>query len=171
MLSPPPHLTAAASASFVTQKEDFIRDKCRELADLGYVAFALDAFGAGHCVFGEEKDECNRALKQDRDLGLRRVLAALEALRGLEAVDGSRVGAIGYCLGGKLVLDLARAGREEVKGVVSFHGILDSPTLKVLPISPPPPPPPPAPLDPPLPAGAEHCEYQISWKPEGTEVA
>ncbi len=98
---------------------------------MGYVAFALDAFGARHCVFGEEKDEYNGSLNQDRDLGLRRVLAALDALKGLEIVDGAQIGAIGYCLGGKLVLDLARAGRLEVKGVVSFHGILDSPNLKV----------------------------------------
>ena len=39
---------------------------------------------------------------------------------------------IGYCLGGMLVMDLARAGKPELKGVVSFHGMLDSIKLEVM---------------------------------------
>jgi len=127
--SPRPGVLVAHTA--IGPQEDFIRDKCRLLAELGYVGFSLDVFGAGHCVFGEEKDAVNELLCSDRDLGQHRVLVGLEAMAALPMVDASRVGAIGYCLGGKLVLDLARAGRPEVKAVVSFHGILDSVKLAV----------------------------------------
>ncbi|MEI6537818.1 MAG: dienelactone hydrolase family protein, partial [Verrucomicrobiaceae bacterium] len=53
--------------------------------------------------------------------------SALEVLRKDEHADPQRLAAIGYCFGGTGVLELARSGAE-LKGVVSFHGGLDSPT-------------------------------------------
>jgi len=106
-------------------QEDFIRDKVHRLARMGYVGFALDMFGAGRCVFGEEKDAANLPLKQDRAAIARRAQAAMDALTAMPEVDGSRVAALGYCLGGKVVLDLARIAPPELRAAVSFHGILD----------------------------------------------
>jgi len=107
-------------------QEDFIREKVHQLAELGYVGFALDMFGAGHCVFGAEKEAANRVLKEDRPLIASRANAALGAMTALPVVDAERVGAIGYCLGGKVVLDLARSVPQGLRAVVSFHGILDA---------------------------------------------
>ncbi|GMH35394.1 hypothetical protein BSKO_03262 [Bryopsis sp. KO-2023] len=96
---------------------------------MGYVAFALDMFGAGECVFGEEKDKHNAYLNEDRTRVQVRSLAALEELNSLPVTDHGQVAAIGYCLGGKVALDLARSGPDGLLGVVSFHGILDSPAV------------------------------------------
>ncbi|CAD7696456.1 unnamed protein product [Ostreobium quekettii] len=111
-------------------QEEFIRDKVHRLAAMGYVGFALDMFGAGHCVFGEEKDRFNDYLKEDRMRIRSRAVAAFDALKAQAVVDDAQCTAIGYCLGGKVVLDLARSGAEGLRGVASFHGILDSPTLQ-----------------------------------------
>jgi dienelactone hydrolase len=54
---------------------------------------------------------------------------AVAAAKTIPGADLSRMGAMGYCFGGTAVLDLARAGGEDIKGVVSFHGGLDGNTL------------------------------------------
>ncbi len=104
---------------------EFCCQKARELAELGYVGFALDVYGKG--VIGRTKDECERLmrpLKADRTMLQRRLRAATEAAKSLSGVDASRIAAIGYCFGGLCVLDLARVSND-VAGVVSFHGALD----------------------------------------------
>ena len=51
--------------------------------------------------------------------------AARDLLRAQPNVDPARIGAIGYCFGGGVVLEMARAG-EKLRGVVSVHGVLDT---------------------------------------------
>ena len=71
--------------------------------------------------------EMNR-LRGDR-AGLRRLLlATLEQVRGLAAVDEKRIVAIGFCFGGQCALDIARSGAA-IAGAASFHGLLDPPGL------------------------------------------
>jgi dienelactone hydrolase len=65
--------------------------------------------------------------KSDRKLYRERMLSALEVLNKDAQTDPAKVAAIGYCFGGTGVIELARSGAV-VKGVVSFHGGLDSPT-------------------------------------------
>ncbi len=106
---------------------DFERDRARALAQLGYAGFALDMYGVGKR--GNNPDENARLMQpflDDRTLVLRRLEAALRTVRGLPQVDPSRVAAMGFCFGGLCVLDLARSGAD-VRGVVSFHGILSLP--------------------------------------------
>lgn len=108
-------------------RDDFVAEKAKQLAALGYVGFALDMYGKG--VLGSSPEQ-NAALMQpfidDRERLQKRINAALQALRLLPWVDDSKIAAIGYCFGGLCVLDLARSGAN-VSGVVSFHGILDAP--------------------------------------------
>lgn len=108
-------------------RDDFVADKAKQLAGLGYVGFALDMYGKG--VLGINAEQ-NMALMQpfmaDRQKLMRRIGAALSALRLLPWVDEAKIAAIGYCFGGLCVLDLARSGAN-VLGVVSFHGLLDAP--------------------------------------------
>ena len=102
-------------------------NKADHLAELGYVAFALDLYGKG--VRGETPEE-NRALMDaqlaDRAAMQERLLLALSTLKAQPEVDADKVGAIGFCFGGLCVLDIARTG-EDLAGVVSFHGLLHAP--------------------------------------------
>jgi dienelactone hydrolase len=95
------------------------------LAAAGYAAFALDLWG-GRRQFtnSDELLKTVTALVNDRDTWMGRVEAARRALVALPGVDATRIAAIGYCLGGSTVLELARSG-SDVKGAVSFHGGLD----------------------------------------------
>jgi dienelactone hydrolase len=103
---------------------EFVMERARRLAELGYVALAADMFGdrrqgtnlqeiatlVGHL---RAKPEKLRA----------RGRAAHLALAALPQVDAARCAAIGFCFGGSVVLELARAGAD-LKAAVSFHGVL-----------------------------------------------
>lgn len=108
-------------------RDAFVAGKAEQLAELGYVGFALDMYGKG--ILGSTPDE-NAALMQpfmdDRALLQQRITAALAAVKLLPWVDDTRIAAIGFCFGGLCVLDLARTG-VAIKGVVSFHGLLGAP--------------------------------------------
>lgn len=108
-------------------KNEFACKKAERLAELGYVGFALDMFGKG--ITGNTKEEKSALIQPfiaDRNALQRRILAAFETVKQLDGVDNTRIGAIGFCFGGLCVLDLARSGAD-VKGVVSFHGLLNAP--------------------------------------------
>ena len=107
---------------------DYEQNRAVMLAQLGYVAFCADIYGKGiHPNNTTEAGVEATKYKTDRALLRLRVNAALDALKKNELVDTKRVAAIGYCFGGTAVVELARSGAE-LKGVVSFHGGLDSPT-------------------------------------------
>ena len=106
----------------------FEEEKARALAALGYVGIAIDIYGLGNwpANFDEAKARMGE-MDADRGLLRDRLLAALAAARSMDAPgDATKVAAIGFCFGGKCVLDLARAGAD-LAGVVSFHGVYDAP--------------------------------------------
>jgi dienelactone hydrolase len=102
---------------------DHAKGRALRLANSGYVAFALDLFGAT----GLPLDEMRAIVKQLRaDVPMLRArgTAALEVLRGHRNVDRDRLAAIGFCFGGATVIELARTGAP-LKALVGFHaGIL-----------------------------------------------
>ncbi|MGQ3887877.1 dienelactone hydrolase family protein [Legionella sp. CNM-1927-20] len=109
-------------------RNDFSCQKAKMLARMGYVGFALDMYG--HARIGETVDEkmgLMQPLAADRGMLRARIRAAFDALIAMPEVDSTKVAAIGFCFGGLCVLDLARSGAE-LKGVVSFHGLLNKPT-------------------------------------------
>lgn len=110
---------------------DEVRGKASRLAqEAGYIAFAVDIHGEDK-VF-EDIAELGAALGpylEDRGMLTARIQAAVNAAKTIPNADISRMGAMGYCFGGMTVLDLARAGSEDIKGVVSFHGGLEANTL------------------------------------------
>mgnify|MGYP001278424289 CR=1 FL=1 len=107
---------------------DGVKSRAVELAKLGYVTFAADIYGKGiHPADAKAAGDLAGLYKKDRLLLRRRAQAALTILKKHKAVDTSRLAVMGYCFGGTAALELARSGAE-MKGVVSFHGGLDSPT-------------------------------------------
>jgi len=101
--------------------------KADRLAGLGYAALALDLYGKGVRGSGpEENAALMRPLLDDRELLQRRMVLALDTLRGQPEVARDSAAAIGFCFGGLCVLDLARTGAR-LNGVVSFHGLLTPP--------------------------------------------
>lgn len=109
-------------------RNEFACQKAEQLAKLGYVGFAVDMYGKG--ITGqttEEKSQLIQPFMENRAFLQQRMLAALETVKTLEMVDTTQIGAIGFCFGGLCALDLARSGAD-IKGVVSFHGLLGAPT-------------------------------------------
>ncbi|MCI0653880.1 MAG: dienelactone hydrolase family protein [Methylococcaceae bacterium] len=108
-------------------RDQFVCDKARKLAELGYAAFALDLYGKG--VLGgsiQENSALMTPFMKDRALLQRRMIAGLETARDQKPVNPDKVAAMGFCFGGLCVLDLARTGAD-LCGVVSFHGLLAAP--------------------------------------------
>lgn len=107
---------------------DYEKSRCKQLAEMGYVAFAADIFGKGvRPTSVEEAMKQSSIYKKDRNLYRRRLNLGLEQLKANPGVASSKVAAIGYCFGGTGVLELARSGAD-IASVVSFHGGLDAPT-------------------------------------------
>jgi dienelactone hydrolase len=95
------------------------------LAREGYTALSADFYGPGKAPPSVDV-AVETATRMVRGPGgvAALVEASLGALRGHRATDPKRLAAMGYCLGGKAVLDLARAGGD-VAGVISMHGGLN----------------------------------------------
>jgi len=105
---------------------DYIKKRTEQVASLGYFAMGVDMYGNGKTAdHPEEAGSLMNGVLGDLDLLKSRVEAAYQALRNEELADSNRMGAIGYCFGGALVLNMARFGMD-LQGVVSFHGALDS---------------------------------------------
>ena len=105
-----------------------MKQRAEMLAKLGYVAFAADIYGKGIRPASQpEAAKIAGIYKNDRPLMRARAQAGLAELKRQKLVDPQRIAAIGYCFGGTTVLELARDGAD-VKGFVSFHGGLSTPT-------------------------------------------
>src|SRR3984893_8344250 len=103
---------------------DFVMARARQLAELGYVALAADMFGDRRQAANlQEVANLVGGLRAEPEKLRARGRAALETLAALPQVDAGRLAAIGFCFGGSVALELARAGAD-LKAVVSFHGVL-----------------------------------------------
>lgn len=105
---------------------EYARKRARMLAELGYVALALDMYGDGKKA--EHPDDAgafSAAVMKNMPSARKRFEAALALLKKHKLTDSQNIAAIGYCFGGGVVLNMARLGAD-LKGVVSFHGGLGS---------------------------------------------
>lgn len=101
---------------------EYAKTRARQLAELGYVAFALDMYGVGKVTeHPEEASGWMKTINANSDAWVKRAAAGLDALKQQPGVDTEHLAAIGYCFGGATVLQMAYAGLD-VDGVVSFHG-------------------------------------------------
>lgn len=111
-----------------------IERRAAMLADLGYVAMIADFYGEPVASF-EASRPLAETLRSDVDHYRARLSAAVTALRSHDAAKGLNLAAIGFCMGGQAVLELARAG-EDLVAVASFHGLLDTQRAANAPIKP-----------------------------------
>jgi dienelactone hydrolase len=101
---------------------DYVKSRARQLAELGYIAMAVDMYGNGKVAANpQEAQELAGAFYQDPGLAKIRLDAAIARIKQYPQTDASNVAAIGYCFGGSVVLNAAKLGAD-LKGVVSFHG-------------------------------------------------
>ncbi len=106
---------------------DYAQMRARQLAELGYVAFALDMYGKGVLTPDPKKaSELAGSFYTDRKLMQERAGSGLEILKKQKVTDSNRLAVIGFCFGGTCALELARSGAD-IDGVVSFHGGLNTP--------------------------------------------
>jgi dienelactone hydrolase len=102
------------------------RKTVQELAGAGYLAIGIDMYGIDADISTAQAAGVHfEALLHAPQLLRERVVAWFEAVSARADVDGTRVSAIGYCFGGKCVLELARSGAA-VRSVTSFHGLLQT---------------------------------------------
>jgi len=103
---------------------EYARRRARMLAEMGYAALAVDMFGDGKtAAHPDDAKAFSGELMKNAETTKARFLAGLEYLKAQPQTDPARIAAIGYCMGGGVVLNMARAGMD-LKGVVSFHGSL-----------------------------------------------
>jgi dienelactone hydrolase len=108
---------------------DYTHTRADMLAKLGYIAFAADIYGVDVHADGPPAWMKQVGIyKGDRTLYRERARAAYNAFLKQPLLDSTRIAAIGYCFGGTGVIEMARDGLN-LKGVVSFHGGLDSQPL------------------------------------------
>ena len=104
------------------------KTQATRIAELGYAVFAADIYGKGIRPKGpEDAGKLAGTYKADRKLFRERLQLGLDTLKAQTGIDSSKLLAVGYCFGGTAAVELARSGAD-IKGVVSFHGGLDSPT-------------------------------------------
>ena len=99
---------------------DHIRDVCDRLSREGFVALAPDLYR------GASTNDPSQAERLMMELDLPRAAKDLEAAVGTllnqEATSGSKIGCIGFCMGGQLAL-YASTCSERIGAVVDCYGI------------------------------------------------
>lgn len=101
---------------------NYPRTRAKQLAELGYLAMAVDMYGDGKLA-ADPKEAMAMAspFYANPQMAADRLNAAADKAKSYPQADSTQVAAIGYCFGGTAVLNAARLGAD-LKGVVSFHG-------------------------------------------------
>ena len=103
---------------------DYTRSRAKQLAELGYIAMAVDMYGDGkNAANPGEAQALAMPFYKDPQLAYSRLNAAINKIKTYAQTDTTQIAAIGYCYGGYVVLNAAKLGAD-LKGVVSFHGNL-----------------------------------------------
>jgi dienelactone hydrolase len=108
---------------------EYARKRARMLAELGYVALAVDMYGDGKKA--DHPDDAQKfamAVMSNLESAKMRFTAAMKLLKEQNVTDSEKISAIGYCFGGGVVLQMARLGLD-LDGVVSFHGSIGTQNL------------------------------------------
>lgn len=105
-------------------RNEYTEQRARELAEHGYAALAIDMYGDKNVTTDTKQAyEWMMQTFADADTIVNRAQAGLDTLAAQPEVNPTQLAAIGFCYGGKVVLDLARSGAP-LKAVATFHATL-----------------------------------------------
>jgi dienelactone hydrolase len=105
---------------------EYMVRRAHMLAELGYVALAIDMYGDGQIATSpDQAGTLMNGVLDDMDTGTAALRGGYDLLLAQPGVDAERTAAIGYCFGGAMVLHMARIGLP-LSAVASFHGALGS---------------------------------------------
>lgn len=105
-------------------RNEYTEQRARELAEHGYAALAIDMYGDKNVTTdAKQAYEWMMQTFADADTIVNRAQAGLDTLAAQPEVNADQLAAIGFCYGGKVVLDLARSGAP-LKAVATFHATL-----------------------------------------------
>lgn len=106
-------------------RTEYTEQRARELAEHGFAALAIDMYGDKKVTStASQASEWMMQTFQENTI-VDRANAGLATLAAQPEVDATRLAAIGFCYGGKVILDLARSGAD-LKAVVTFHANLSA---------------------------------------------
>lgn len=123
----------APNAAIIVIQEIFgvnpgIREKCDQWAAQGYAAFAPDLFWRleeGIELDPDIPEQFHQAIEYmqqfDHDLGVSDIEATIRAARAKIGDPHGKVGAVGYCLGGRLAF--MTATRTDINATVAYYGV------------------------------------------------
>lgn len=102
-------------------RNEYTEQRARELAEHGFAALAIDMYGdkKSTTVVPQASEWMTQTFQNENTI-VDRATAGLATLAAQPEVDSTRLAAIGFCYGGKVILDLARSGAD-LKAVVTFH--------------------------------------------------
>jgi len=101
-----------------------MHNEARRLARAGYTAFIADMYGGARTADNPKgAGALSGSVMKNPQAMQSRFNAAREQLAKHPTVDAGRIGAMGYCFGGAVVLNMARAGAD-LAGVAGFHASL-----------------------------------------------
>ena len=125
-LARPEGATRAAIVVFPTiaNATEAVLRRARMLASEGYLAFVADFYGEPISEPTHSR-RMAEALWADRPFYRARLGAALDAVRAMPEARGLPLAAVGFCMGGGAVLEVARDG-QDIAAAISFHGLLET---------------------------------------------
>lgn len=108
---------------------DYVRERADMLAELGYTALAVDMYGDGQQAnHPDDAGKFAMSVMSNLPEATARFDAALNVLRSHSSVDAEKIGAIGYCFGGSVVLTMANSGAN-LNAVAAFHSGVALPVM------------------------------------------
>ncbi|RPE47336.1 dienelactone hydrolase [Acinetobacter sp. BIGb0102] len=105
-------------------RNEYTEQRARELAEHGFAALAIDMYGDKKVTTAvpQASTWMNQTFEQPETI-VDRAQAGLSTLAAQPEVNTEKLAAIGFCYGGKVVLDLARSGAQ-IEAVATFHAVL-----------------------------------------------
>ncbi|MDQ4074572.1 MAG: dienelactone hydrolase family protein [Thermoproteota archaeon] len=102
---------------------DYIKESANILAQKGYVALAVDLFNGEIAGDQNRARELTTAIRENPDVAIQNMKAAVAYLASLDNVDASRIASLGWCFGGQQSLELALNSRDNpLAATVIYYG-------------------------------------------------